>query len=297
MDWDTYRYFLAVADTGSLSAAARTLTVSQPTVGRQIQMLEQALNVRLFDRRPDGYAVTDAGLHILDLVRDIDGAMQLIQRRVGGENGKLGGKVRITAAQGIGTYWLPEQIYRLTRQYPEIEIELSVCVPALDLSRHEADIAIRLGDPADDSLIGRCVSKVCFGLFAASGYLARHGEPRCLEDLADHSIIESSGEITNLPQAKILRDHAGGGETVRFACDNLLAQFSAMVTGCGLLAVPLYMADAAPEIRRVLADSFEVEVDLWLLTHRDHKETASVRAVIDHLCDAVCRDRQLFTGH
>ena len=296
MDWDAYRYFLAVADTGSLSAAARTLRVSQPTVGRQVQLLEQALNVRLFDRRPDGYAMTEAGLQILELVRDIDGAMRVIKRRVGGENGKLAGKVRITAAQGIGTYWLPEQLSRLTRQYPDVEIELSVCVPPLDLARHQADIAIRLGDPGDDSLIGRRVSKVCFGLFAASSYLALRGEPQCLEDLAGHDIIESSGEIANLPQAKILRDYAAGSQTVRFACDNLLTQFSAMVVGCGLLAVPLYMAGAAPEIRRVLADSFDVEVDLWLLTHRDHKETARVRAVIEHLCDAVRRDRQLFVG-
>lgn len=296
MDWDTYRYFLAVADTGSLSAAARTLKVSQPTVGRQIQVLEQELNVRLFDRRPEGYAMADAGLRILDLVRDIDGAMQVIERRVGGENGKLRGKVRITAAQGIGTYWLPKQIYRLTQQYPDIEIELSVCVPALDLGRHEADIAIRLGNPTDDSLIGRCMAKVCFGLFAASSYLEQHGEPKCLEDLADHKIIESGGEITNLPQAKILRDLTADVQTVRLTCDNLLAQFSTMVAGCGIMAVPLYMAGAAPGIRRVLADSFDVEVDLWLLTHRDHKEEARVRAVIEHLCDAVHRDEQLFTG-
>lgn len=296
MDWDTYRYFLAVADTGSLSAAARALGVSQPTVGRQVQMLEQALNVRLFDRRPDGYAMTEAGSRILDLVQDIDGTMRVIERRIGDENGKLAGKVRITAAQGIGTYWLPEQVHRLTQRYPDVEIELSVCVPPLDLARHQADIAIRLGEPGDDSLIVRRVATVCFGLFAASSYLAQRGEPQCLDDLAGHDIIESSGEIANLPQVKILRDHAVGGQAVRFACDNLLTQFSAMVAGCGLLALPLYMAWAVPEVRRVLAESFEVEVDLWLLTHRDHKETARVHVVIEHLCNALRRDRQLFTG-
>ncbi|WP_299624659.1 LysR family transcriptional regulator [Pelagibius sp.] len=296
MDWDAYRYFLAVAETGSLSAAARALKVSQPTVGRQVQVLEQTLEVRLFDRRPDGYAVTDAGLRILELVRDIDGVMQVISRRVGGEKAKLAGKVRITAAQGIGTYWLPQQVHRLMQQYPEIQIELSVCIPTLDLGRHQADIAIRLGDPGDDSLIGRRVAKVSFGLFAAASYLARRGEPRRLEDLAGHDIIESSGEIADLPQARILRDHAAGGRTVGFACDNLVTQFSAMAAGCGLLAAPLYMADAASGIKRVLAESFDVEMDLWLLTHRDHQETARMRAVIEHLCDAVRRDRQRFTG-
>lgn len=296
MDWDAYRYFLAVADSGSLSAAARTLNVSQPTVGRQVQVLEQALNVRLFDRRPDGYGITDAGQRILSLVRDIDGSMQVIERRVGGENGKLAGKVRITAAQGIGTYWLPSHLYRLAERYPEIEIELSVCVPTLDLGRHQADIAIRMGDPGDDSLIGRCVAKACFGLFAATSYLERRGEPQCLEDLAGHDIIESTGEIANLPQVKILRDYSSGSESARFACDNLLTQFAVMAAGCGMLAVPLYMADAAPGIKRVLADSFDVEVDLWLLTHRDNKETARVRAVIEHICDAVRHDQETLTG-
>ena len=296
MDWDAYRYFLAVADTGSLSAAARALHVSQPTVGRQIQVLEQALDARLFDRRPDGYAMTEAGLKILDLVRDIDGAMAVIKRQVGGENGRLAGMVRITAAQGIGTYWLPDQLNRLAARYPDISIELSVGVPALDLARHRADIAIRLGDPGDDSLIGRRVAKACFGLFAAASYIEQRGEPHSLGDLAGHDIIESAGEIANLPQARTLRDHAGGNGTVRLVCDNLLTQFAAMVAGCGLLPLPLYMAAAAPGIRRVLADSFDVEVDLWLLTHRDHKETARVHAVIEHLCASARRDQRLFMG-
>ena len=265
-------------------------------MGRQIQVLEQALEVRLFDRRPDGYAVTSAGLRILELVRDIDGVTQVIRRRVGGEKSKLAGKVHITAAQGIGTYWLPQQILRLIQQYPQIQIELSVCISALDLARHQADIAIRLGDPRDDSLIGRRVAKVCFGLFAASSYLARRGEPKCPEDLAGHDIIESSGEIANLPQARILRNHAADSRTARLACNNLVTQFSAMAGGCGLLAMPLYMASAAPGIKRVLRDSFEVEVDLWLLTHRDHQETARMRAVIEHLCNAVRHDQQRFTG-
>ncbi len=296
MDWDTYRYFLAVADTGSLSAAARSLKVSQPTVGRQVQVLEQALNVRLFDRRPDGYAMTEAGARILELVRDVEGAMQVIERRVGGENGKLAGKVRVTASEGIGTYWMPEHVHRLAQLYPDIEIELLVCVPTLDLARHQADIAIRLGAPGDDDLIGRCVGKACFGLFGAASYLEQHGEPRQLEDLAHHDVIESIGEIANLPQVKLLRGYSAGIRRSGFACDNLLTQFSAMVAGCGLLAVPLYMAAAAPGIRRVLADSFDLEVDLWLLTHRDHKETARVRAVVDHLCDALRLDQERLSG-
>ena len=296
MDWGGYRYFLAVAHTGSLSAAARALRVSQPTVGRQVQVLEQALNVRLFDRRPDGYEITDAGRRILDLVRDIEGSVQAIEHRVGGENGKLAGKVRITAAEGIGTYWLPDQIAGLAQDYPDIEIEMRIGTSTLDLGRHEADIAVRLGDPRDDSLIGRCVAKVCFGIFGAEAYFAAQGEPRCLEDLARHDIIESTGGIADLPQAKLLRSYAGGCGRVGFACDNLLTQFSAMIAGRGLLAIPLYMAPAAPGIRRVLADDFNVELDLWLLTHRDLKETARVRVVVDHLCAAIRAEQTLFTG-
>lgn len=296
MDWGAYRYFLAVADSGSLSAAARALNVSQPTVGRQVQVLEQALDVRLFDRRPDGYEITDAGQRILELVRDMEGAAQAIERQVSGENGRLSGKVRIAVAEGLGTFWLPEQVRRLAERFPDIDVELAIGASTVDLARHEADIAIRIGDPRDDSLIGRCVTSVSFGIFAANDYLERRGEPRTLDDLAAHDIIESTGAIADLPQAKALRQYCGDRRRIGLACNNLVTQFAAMTAGRGLLAIPLYMVPASPVIRRVLANSFNIELDLWLLTHRDHKETARVRAVTDFLCDALRGDQALLTG-
>ena len=295
MDWGAYRFFLAVAETGSLSAAARALNVSQPTVGRQVQVLEQALDVRLFDRRPEGYEITDAGRRILELVRDMSGAVEAIERQVSGENGRLSGTVRIAAAEGIGTFWLPDQMLALADTYPEIDVELAIGAGTVDLARHEADIALRIGDPRDDSLIGRCVASVSFGLFGAARYFERHGEPRSLADLARHEIIESTGAIANLPQAKALRQHCGERRR-SFACNNLVTQFAAMSAGRGLLAIPLYMAPAAPGARRVLAEAFDITLDLWLLTHRDHKETARVRAVTDFLCAALRADKALLTG-
>lgn len=296
MDWDAYRYFLAVANTGSLSAAARALKVSQPTVGRQVQVLEQALDVRLFDRHPEGYAITEAGRQILGLVRDMDGSVQAIAHRVGGENALLSGKVRIAVAEGLGTFWLPEQVGRLAGAYPDIEIELAIGASTVDLARHEADVAIRIGNPRDDTLIGRCVSTVCFGIFGAERYFQSHGEPSDLDDLASHHIIESTGAVADLPQVKALRQYRGDRKGVSLACNNLVTQFSAMAAGRGLLAIPLYMAPAAPHVRRVLVAEFGLELDLWLLTHRDHKETARVRAVTDFLCAALRADHLLLTG-
>lgn len=295
MDWSGYRYFLAVAETGSLSAAARVLKVSQPTVGRQISTLEAALETKLFDRMPQGYQLTSAGAAIVDLARNIEESAIAIKRRIGGQDQSLSGRVCIAAAEGLATYWLAPRIPELKRRYPEIEVDLKVGMASLDMMRREADIALRIGDPVSEELVGRCVTKVRFGLFGSEAYLSEQGEPSTLDDLARHAVIGSTGEVAGLPQVRELEARSRAA-SVPFSCNSLLAQFIAMRHGLGLLALPLYMASNASEARRVLAEEFEISLDLWLLTHSDLKETARVRVVIDHLCAEIRRTRPLFEG-
>lgn len=293
MDWSGYRFFLAVAETGSLSAAARRLRVSQPTVGRQILALEAGLETKLFLRTQHGYGLTPAGKAIVELAKGIEERAIAIQRRVGGLDQSLSGRVCIAAAEGISNCWLAPRVRLLKERFPDIEIELKVGTATLDMMRGEADVALRIGDPVSDELVGRCVTKVSFGLFASRGYLARYGEPRTMEDLASHAVIGSAGEIANLPQVRELEILAGTA-AVSVTCNCLMTQFNAMRHDLGLLAIPNYMAATAPEVRRVLSPEFEVSLDLWLLTHRDLRETARVRAVIDFLCQEIRGDRSLF---
>ena len=295
IDWGLYRHFLAVADTGSLTAAAKELGVSQPTVGRQIQSLEKVMDARLFDRDSNGYVLTPAGEAILELAQAIHQQAMAIERRIAGEDRRLEGCVRISAAEGLATYWLPERLASFHKCYPQIEIELIVRSAALDLMRREADIVMRIGEPRANDLVGRRIGKIHFGLFATEGYLASNGVPEKPDDIAQHHIIESIGAIENLAQARRLREIAGRVPTA-IRCDNLLTQFAALQTGIGIMAVPLYMASTVPGLQRVLPKDFDVVLDLWLLTHRDLRPLARISAVFEFLAEAICQDQGRFTG-
>lgn len=295
VDWGLYHYFLAVADTGSLTAAARRLGVSQPTVGRQIQALEETLGVRLFDRASSGYVLTAAGEAIVAPARIIEEQALAIERRVAGEDGRLEGRVRISAAEGLATYWLAPRLPELKQCYPGLEIELIVGSSALDLMRRQADIVLRIGEPCSDELVGRRMGKVHFGLFAAASYLADKGTPTSLDQLAEHEVIESAGAIAELAQARRVREIAGSASAGVY-CDNLVTQFAALQAGVGLMALPLYMASAAPGLQRLLPEDFDLALDLWLLVHRDLRPVARIGVVFEFLADAVCRDKGRFTG-
>lgn len=295
MDWGLYRYFLAVAETGSLSGAARSLGVSQPTVGRQIQGLEEKLNARLFERAAHGYVLTATGRAVVELARSIELNAFAIERRVAGEDRSLAGKLCLSAPEGIANCWLMPKLAVFQSRHPEIELELIVGMSQQDLVRREADVALRIGNPGSEELVGRRLCKVSFGLYASESYRLRHGLPRSLDELVRHKIIESVEAVGHLAQARKLREVAGCAE-VGFACNSILTQFRALKNGFGLLALPHYMAHGHPDLHRVLPEAFSGSLDLWLLTHRDLKETTRVRALLDFLAAEVARDLTLLTG-
>ena len=146
-NWDYFRFFLAVAETGSLSAAAQVLGVSHPTVRRQIRDLESSLSAKLFNRTPDGYVLTAEGERMVDLAKTMEITAHAIERCANGEQSKCAGRVTLAAAAGIGTHWLAPKIAEFRRQHPGVEVELNISRSQLDLMRLEADIALRMGDP------------------------------------------------------------------------------------------------------------------------------------------------------
>jgi len=283
MDWDAYRYFLAVAQHGSLSAAARCLGVTQPTVGRKIERMEECLDARLFDRTAYGYRLTTAGNAIRDLAEAMEASAVAIERRISGQEAELRGPVSVGTTEGLGSFCLAPALPAFREQYPEIGLELRVGVTVLDLVRREADIVLRVGNPGCEELIGRRIGCVKFGLFAAESYLAEHGGPHSLADLAGHRIIESAGQIADVIQAQRLRNVAACAE-VALRCDTVLTQFNAMRSGLGIAALPYYVVPpGARDIRRLLPQAFDLERDLWLLTHRDLRQSARIRAVLGFL--------------
>ena len=295
VDWGLYRYFLAVAKTSSLTAAARSLGVSQPTVGRQIQALETSLNAKLFDRTKDGCALTDAGRAIVEQVEAIEAQTLAIERHTAGESARPTGRVRISAAEGLATYWLAPKLPAFNRLYPDIELDLVVGCAPLDMMRREADIVLRIGTPVAEDLICKRICPVGFGLYASERYLVEHETPQCFEDLSSHKLIESAGEIDNLAQARELR-RLLKRRIVAVQCNNILTQFAALQAGAGILALPFYMADSVPGLRRVLPDQFYLALDLWLLVHRDMRLVTRIDLTLDYLSQEIRKDAERLSG-
>ena len=205
-DWNDIRYFLAVAHTGSLSAAARAARVSQSTVSRRIRELESRLGARLFERLDQGYLLTEAGKNIVDMATSMERAASNIELEIGGESLHPIGSVRLTTTEGLGACWLAERLPRFWEAYPQIEIDLVIGEGLIDLQRREADIALRIGTPGSDALAGRPLGCIECGLYASRAYLEERGTPTCVDDLAHHTVIESMGELAEVIQVRRLRE-------------------------------------------------------------------------------------------
>lgn len=283
-DWDDYRYFLAVAEAGTLSAAAQVLGASQPTIGRRIAELEKRLDSKLFHRSPSGYLLTELGQLVLERVRVIEAEAQWIERKVSYSDKAPEGRVILTTTEDIGYFCLAPLLGEFHAEHPDIDLDLIIAYHAIDLLAGEADIALRVGNPKSAQLVGRRLCKARFGLFASESYLARHPTPRTTEDLNRHSVIESVRQLNNFSQSTWLRRHSEHGR-VAFSCDNLMVQLSALEAGLGIIALPHYMFTRNTKVRWILADEFDMTLDVWLLTPKDLRRVPRVRAVLDFLSE------------
>jgi DNA-binding transcriptional LysR family regulator len=288
MDWDDLRFFNAVATAGSVGRAAQTLGVTQPTVTRRVRDLEQRLGARLFDRLTSGYRMTEAGVRVYAKSSEVMRIVQAISDDVAGNEADIAGTVRITASEGIGAAWLAPRLGVLRARHPALSVELELSTLTRDVAAGDADIALRMGEPRDGALVGRRIAMIPFCLYGSPRYIAAHGVPRGFEDLGRHMVIESTGRLEHVPQARLLRDVALGAVTVA-AVDNIFAQAAIVKAGAGLVGLPCYLGNTDPELVAVLEDSFRVDMPVWLLTRQDLRQTARVRAVLDFIADEAAR--------
>lgn len=286
MDWDCFRYFLAVVEHKSLSAAARELGVTQPTVGRRIRDLERWLDARLFDRENLGYSLTPTGETIVDLANSLDRTVGDIVRRVSGHDGRRVGRVRLSTAECLGTFWLVPRLTNFKQEFPGIELDIILGHNALDVMNGACDIALRVGDPESQDAIGQCLGKVHFGLFASKSYLAANGRPSSIEDLEGHSIIAWGGADKDSCVGRLVEPLASVA-SINLLCNSMTALLASGRSGLGVVVLPAYMAGPESDLERVLPEHVNHTADLWLLTHKDLTKTAKVRAVMTFLAELV----------
>jgi len=282
MNWDNCRFLAALETCGSFSAVARELRVSQPTVARRLSELEADLGVILFERLPDGVKLTAIGKRICQGAHLMDRQAAQIELEARDGDQLSSARVRLTVSEGIAFAFLTELIARFCREQQDIAVDLLISNRPANIVSHEADIAVRLGDPKDENLIGRRVAEVAFDIYGHDLYLAEHGSPSEAADLAAHKIIESTGEIANLPQAVWLRKLASGAG-VAYSANSLVNQIRALTQGLGLLALPCYLAVDLVGIRRVAINQPSPTADIWLLTERTIREQPAVGALFAYL--------------
>jgi len=276
--WDDLRTVLAVAREGSLSGAARALQVEHSTVFRRLRSIEERFGAELFERTRSGYSPTAHGEAVAESARVMEEAALAAERRVLGADVRLSGVVRIAATELFASYLLPEVLPAFLEAHPEIEIEIDVSNRNVDLTRREADLALRIADPPAEHLYGRKVGELRYAVFAHRRFF-RGGKAPKLEELAWIGFDES---LRRLAIARWL-DARLPRMRPRLRADSIIAIMHAAAAGMGAAVLPLFAADANRSLCRVTSVLEELRVPLWVLNHPDVRENARVRALSRHL--------------
>lgn len=287
-DWNLIKSFVAVAETGSLSAAARRLAASQPTLGRHIAELELALGVTLFRRGRRGYELTEAGSTLYERGRAVSEQANAFSLLALGSVEAIEGTVRIAASEVVAAFVLPEMMAQLGEEEPGIEVEIVASNQVENLLRRDADIAIRMVRPAQNELVARKVSDIPLCLCAAKSYLDRRGRPEKPGDLADHALVgfDRSDEI--------IRGFTAFGIPVgrshfRFRTDNQIVLWEAVRTGNGIGIGQEPLADSDPGLEKLFPEVPLPNLPVWLAMHRDVRTSMRIRRVADFLHEELKR--------
>ncbi len=282
-NWDHYRTLLAVLAEGSLSGAARELGLSQPTVGRHVEALEEELGAPLFTRSAGGLAPTEAALALRPHAEAMAAAAEALVRTASGDRDAVRGVVRITASDVMGVEVLPAMLTGFHEAYPDVSIELATSNHMEDLLRREADIAVRMVRPTQGALLAKRIGSVRLGLYAHRRYLEAHGTPTGMDDPA----IASIGFDRDLQMMRALRESQIHLDRDAFTLrsDNDLAQLAALRAGFGVGACQLPIAARDPDLVPVLQDQFRYEMEIWVCMHEDLKTSRRMRLMFDWLVD------------
>lgn len=284
-DWNRARAFLATAEEGSLSAAARALGQTQPTLGRQVAALEQDLGVTLFERVGRSLALTQSGLELLDHFRAMGDAASRISLAASGQSQAIEGHVRITATNWTATYHLPAVLKRLREIAPGIEIEVVASNEVRDLSRREADIAIRHKRPEQPNLIAKRIGETNAHFYAAIDYLDRHGRPDTPAALSALDFIGIPNPERMLPDLNAL-GLSLSKDNFKITSESGTVIQALVQEGLGVSILTEDIAMRTPGLERILPELDPIPVPIWLVTHRELHTSRRIRLVFDLLADA-----------
>jgi DNA-binding transcriptional LysR family regulator len=284
-DWQDIRVFLALGRYGSLSAAARALSVNHATIARRLHALEAAMGEKLVDRRPEGYALTLAGSRALSVASDMEAAVQTLGR--GGTDNMPRGVVRVNAPPGLAQGYLIGRLAELSMQYPGLDIDVATDFRSVSLERHETDIAVRVGRPQDGDILARLLMKIGYGFY---------GTPKLCRDVEAGAapVLIGFNEMNAYVPEALWMGRQFPRTRVSFRASDQFAQATAAKAGAGIALLPHYIGRRDPKLRPCALESVPPAREVWLLTRREDRKSPVIGLVVQHLLKAVAADHALF---
>jgi DNA-binding transcriptional LysR family regulator len=281
LNWDDLRHFLAIAREGSIGAAAKSLRVNQSTTQRRLQALEQALGCVLVERHATGYQLTPQGKILVASVSDVEAAVDAVQRRVASFDNKDVGGIRVTCLNSIGQRIIGSGLLdAFHARHPGMSVELLMEQRVLDLSKGEADIAIRGGKPGSGALVSKKIAELPWGIYASRTFVERHGRPAGPRDIERFSVVDLTEESENLPAVRWMRSYASQAR-IAARCTNVPSAHLAVKSGAGLAPLPTVYAANDADLVNVLGSLPELNYPMYLVSHKDIRRRPRVNAFFE----------------
>lgn len=288
MNWDFYRYFLVTARSGSLKVAAKKLKVNQTTVGRNITALEEELGIRLFERRSDGFLITTAGQRILNSMQEVEDKINAAELVLAGKDEKPEGLVKLAMPGAFANQWLIPRLGPFIEKYSGVNLEFVTGPSLVNLTRREADLALRLVEPKQAELMVRRIGSMNLLIYGHKKLFEKSVYPRKIEDLERFSFIGLTPESTSKPELNLLKEIEGSIKVkVRSAAWSSV--YAAIENGLGIGILPTFMgknnSDLIPVLKHLTAS-----IPLWMVYHPDLKHAARIRMTIDFILELLKND-------
>ncbi len=288
MDWDDYRYFLAVEQAGSVLGAAKQLGVNHTTVLRRIAHLERRLGVRLFERLRTGYTPTVAGEELREAAQQVKQTLLGVEHRLAGKDLQLSGAIRVTTTETLFQSLLPH-LLEFRRMHPYIQLQVVAGNPIVNLTRREADVAVRATNQPPDNMIGRKIGVARSAIYGASAYLEKQGRDAPLDRYEWIGLDET---LAHLPEYHWVERHVPA-ERIALRLNNLLHKIAVVKAGYGIAPLLCFLAEREPDLVRLTAPNPLFDTDVWLLSHPDLRQVTRIRAFTDLIARRVAADASL----
>lgn len=295
LSWDDFRLIKAIADAKGLPAAAAQIGVNHSTVFRRLKQIEETLGRTLFERHRNGYALTPAGEEMVALAQRLDDEITSVARRIAGREPTPSGELRVTTPDSLLIHLLIPMMASFRERYPQVRLDIVLSNTALNLSRRDADVAIRATDHPPENLVGRRIARIAWALY---GRAEDFPAPAAVDPtaLCTRNWVSMGENLGALKVVKYVQANVAP-ENIVYRVNTVLGLAEAVEAGLGIGHIPCLIGDARPSLVRLAPPEPEFSADLWLLTHPDLRHSPRVRAFLDFLADEIGHHRRFIEGH